>query len=437
VTTSARRRRISTLVALVLGVVAIALGALAASVGASAIANSRAGRDVGSRTSPEVAFPVTPTALFAVVDDAGRLTSAAAMVLAPTGVGGSIVPLPATADSSLDLGDDRFPLAETYAVAGPEAFVAEAENLTAISFDVVEVVDAARLTQIIARLGNLEVDLPTDVIDDDADDFVAEAGRSTLTPSEAADVLTASTAFELDHRLEPARSEVWRAIAARVGAGIGSASAVGPDEVIPTPATPDAFLDRLFAGRVGARSLSFAVPPPERNPRSVDTVVLDRPEVILVFAQIAPARMAAPNESLTFRLEVGFTDEDLEPFGVNNADIARDVINLMLFGQANVTSVSTEPGSVPEISVADVADPLLLDGVEEGWGVLIGELDVRLAPTKIAGIDATIVLGESYLARRAVDEADRSRREAERAAAEAASENTPDDEPADDEDGDT
>jgi hypothetical protein len=406
VTTSARRRRNSTVVALVLGLVAIALSGLAVSVGASAIANSRAGRDAGARTSPEVTFPFTPTALFAVVDDEGRLTSAAAMVLAPNGVGGSIVPLPATADSSLDLGDDRLPLAETYAVAGPEAFVAEAENLTAISFDVVEVVDANRLTTIVARLGNLDVDLPIDVIDDDADDFVAKAGRSTLTPSTAADVLTAYTAFDLDHRLEPARSEVWEAIADRVGAGIGSASAVGSGEVVPTPTSPDAFLDRLFAGRVGARSLSIAVPPPERNPRSVDTVVVDRPEVILVFAQIAPARMAAPNESLTFRLEVGFTDEQLEPLGLNNADIARDVINLMLFGQANVTSVSTEPGEVPEISRADVPDRMLLDSVAEGWGVLLGEFDVQLASEQIAGIDATIVLGESYLERRALDGGD-------------------------------
>jgi hypothetical protein len=431
VTTSARRRRNSTVLALVLGLVAIALSGLAASVGASAIANSRAGRNAAARTSPEVTFPFTPTALFAVVDGDGRLTSAAAMVLAPSGVGGSIVPLPATADSSLDLGDDRYPLAETFAVAGPEAFVAEAENLTAISFDVVEVVDADRLTTIVARLGNLDVDLPVDVIDDDADDFVAEAGRSTLTPATAADVLTAFTAFELDHRLEPARSEVWEAIAARVGAGIGSASVVGPGEVIPTPTSPDAFLDRLFAGRVGARSLSIAVPSPERNPRSVDTVVLDRPEVVLVFAQIAPARMAAPNESLTFRLEVGFTDEQLEPLGLNNADIARDVINLMLFGQANVTSVSTEPGTVPQISLADVPDRLLLDSVAEGWGVLLGEFDVRLASEQIAGIDATVVLGESYLEQRAIDDAERRRRDAEQVT-EAADEEPTADRPADD-----
>jgi hypothetical protein len=406
VTTSARRRRNSTVLALVLGLIALVLSGLAASVGASAIANSRAGRDAAARTAPEVTLPFTPTALFAVIDDDGRLTSAAAMVLAPSGVGGSIVPLPATADSSLDLGDDRYPLAETFALAGPEAFVAEAENLTAISFDVVAVVDANRLTAIVARLGNLDVDLPVDVIDDDADDFVAEAGRSTLTPSAAADVLTAYTAVEPDHRLDPARSEVWRAIAARVGAGIGSATAVSPGEVVPTPTTPDAFLDRLFGGRVGARSLSIAVPPPERNPRSVDTVVLDRPEVILVFAQIAPTRMAAPNESLTFRLEVGFTDEQLEPLGLNNADIARDVINLMLFGQANVTSVSTEAGEVPEISLAEVPDPLLLDSVAEGWGVLLGEFDVRLATEQIAGIDATVVLGESYLEQRALDGGD-------------------------------
>lgn len=412
-TTSVRRRRVATLLALVAGAVGLLLSGVMVAVGASALANSRAGRDASSSTVAAATFPSTPTALVAVVDDGGRLTSVAAMVLDPSGVGGSIVPIPATADSSLDLGDDRFPLTETYAIAGPESFVAEAEAMTAISFDVVEVMDAERLAAVVARLGPLDVDLPVDVIDDDRDEFVAEAGRLTLSPAEAAEVLTAFTSFDLDHHLEPARAAVWGAIAARVGAGIGSAAPVGEGDEVPTPRTPDEFLDRLFAGRVAARSLVFEPPPPTRNPRSVDTVVLDRAEVILVFAQIAPGRMAAPNESLSFRLEVHFSDDELEPLGVVNADIARDVINLMLFGQANVVSVDTRTGMAPEVSSASVADPLLRRGVEEGWQVLLGEIEVSVAEVPIAGVDATIVLGRSYLDQWARTRAEREQQDAD------------------------
>ena len=145
-------------------------------------------------TVPELRLPVTPTALIGVVDDADVLTSVVALVLAPNGVGGSIVVLPATGDSSLGLGDDRFPLAETYAVRGPEAFALEAEALAGISFDVIEVVDAARLAEIVAPLGELTVDLPADVVDDDSDQPLFEAGPVTLSGADAASVLTARVA---------------------------------------------------------------------------------------------------------------------------------------------------------------------------------------------------------------------------------------------------
>ena len=396
-TASADRRRRRTLAAAVLALVATLLMAVITAVGATSLANSQAGRDASQGRLAQVRVPATPTALVAVIDDVGQLTSMAVLVLDPSGVGGSIVSIPATADSTLDLGDDRHPVAETLEVQGVEAFVLEAEAMTALSFDVVELTTAERLADLVGRLGTVDVELPVDVVDDGESAPIAVAGQVTLTPDEVAAVLTASTEFEPAHESEPAREAVWAAIASRVGAGTGSADPVPSGMDTPTPADLDEFVDRLFAGRVGARALSFAVPPDERNPRDVDVVVLDRAEVLLVFAQIAPGRVAAPNESLAFRIEAVFSEADLANAGFNNADAARDVINRLLFVQANVVSVVTGGDRAPEVSRAYVSDASMLDQVEEGWSLLLGEVEVEAADFEIPGVDAVIVLGMSYL----------------------------------------
>jgi hypothetical protein len=280
---------------------------------------------------------------------------------------------------------------------GPEAFALDAEALAGISFDVIEVVDAARLADIITPLGELTVDLPADVVDDDSDQPLFEAGPTTLSPDAAASVLTARVAGTPDAVHEPARLAVWTAIAERVGAGIGSALPVGPDVSVPTPSDLDEFLNRLYAGPVAARGVLFEPPAADANPRGVDVVVPDRAELLLVFGQIAPARVAAPNPSLTFRIETSFTDEDLAEIGVNSADVAYDAITRLLFVQANVVSVVTRSGEVPEITQAFVADPSRVEVVEENYPLVFGDLEVHAATERIAGVDVVVVLGRSYL----------------------------------------
>jgi hypothetical protein len=397
VTASALRRRRNTQLALVATLVAVVLALWLAAVGAATLRDSRAGRHASADTLPELGLPVTPTALVGVIDDTNVVTSVVALVLAPNGVGGSIVVLPATGDSSLGLGDDRFPLAETYTVRGPEAFAIDAEALAGISFDVVEIVDGARFAEIVEPLGGLTVDLPADVVDDDSEEPLFEAGQATLSSDAAASVLTSRVTGSPDSLLEPLRLSMWTAVAERVGAGIGSALPVGPDVSVPTPPDLDGFLERLYAGPVAARGVLFSSPAADANPRGVDVVVPDRAELLLVFGQIAPARVAAPNPSLTFRIETSFTAEDLESIGANSADVAYGAIKRLLFVQANVVSVVTRSGEVPEITQAFVADRSRISVVEENYPLVFGELEVHAATERIAGIDVVVVLGRSYL----------------------------------------
>jgi hypothetical protein len=397
VTASASRRRRNTLVALVATLVAAVLALLLVAVGAATLRDSRAGRHAAADTLPELGLPVTPTALVGVVDETDVLTSVVALVMAPNGAGGSIVVLPATGDSSLGLGDDRFPLAETYTVRGPEAFAIDAEALAGISFDVIEIVDGARFAELVAPLGPLAVDLPDAVVDDDVEEPLFEAGSATLDPDAAASVLTSRVTGSPDSLLEPLRLSMWTAVAERVGAGIGSALPVGPDVSVPTPPDLDAFVERLYAGPVAARGVLFASPAADANPRGVDVVVPDRAELLLVFGQIAPARVAAPNPSLTFRIETSFTAEDLESVGANSADVAYGAIQRLLFVQANVVSVVTRSEEVPDITQAFVADRSRVSVVEENYPLVFGEMEVHAATERIAGVDVVVVLGRSYL----------------------------------------
>src|SRR5690606_30018253 len=108
----------------------------------------------GDETPVAQRLPFTWTALVGVVDEDGRLTSVVAMVLDPTGVGGSMVSIAATADSGAGVAAELVPLDAVLAVEGPEAFARQAEVLTGMTFDIVELVDEARLIDLISPLGD-------------------------------------------------------------------------------------------------------------------------------------------------------------------------------------------------------------------------------------------------------------------------------------------
>ena len=129
----------------------------------------------------------------------------------------------------------------------------------------------------------------------------------------------------------------------------------------------------------------------------VESVAVPADAVPALFGQIAPARVAAPNPSLTFRIEISFTAEDLESVGVNSADVAYGAIQRLLFVQANVVSVVTRSEEVPEITQAFVADRSRVSVVEVNYPLVFGEMEVHAATERIAGVDVVVVLGRSYL----------------------------------------
>lgn len=382
-------------------------------VGVATLADSKAGSLAdGGVDLPLQRLPYTPTALVGTVDEDGRLTTVVVMAIEPDGTGGSIVEIAASADANSGNADILEPLNAVLHVEGPDSFALDAEVLTGVSFDVVELVDQDRFTQLVSPLGDLPVDMPINLYDKSSGEQWP-IGTSAMPGAVAARAVTAVDPTIEDWLFEPGRAAIWRAVAKRVGAGIGSAAPVASDSDLPRPADLDAFLDRLFAGPVQYRALTIKPLSAERvaeqlpaelsvafGAGATDAVsVHDRAETLIVMGAVAPARVGAPLEAPSFRVVTGFTDTDLSAAGLTSTDVLQEAVNRLLFSKVNVVSVADIPGSpVPDHSTFSVVDPSTIDGVRDEYAKGFGSaIVVQPAETRIDGIDITLVLGRDFL----------------------------------------
>jgi hypothetical protein len=400
---------------LALGATALALiAAVALSiVGISTLADSRAGQLASSGVDlPVQRLPYTPTALVGTLDEDGRLTTVAVLTTEPDGTGGSIVEIAASADANSGNSGVLAPLNAVLQVEGPDAFALDAEVLTGVSFDVVELVDQERFSQLVAPLGDLSVNLPINLYDRSSGEQWP-MGEVAMPGAVAARAVTAVDPTIDDWMFEPGRAAIWQAVARRVGAGIGSAAPVASDSDLPRPADLDSFLDRLFAGPVQYRPLSIRPLDDDRIAEELRTelgvafgagskdavVVHDRAETLVVMGAVAPARVGAPLEAPSFRVVMGFTDAELEAVGVTSTDVLQQAVNRLLFSKVNVVSVADIPDStVPDQSTFSVVDASTIDGVREEYEKGFGD-DILVIPaqTRIDGVDIELTLGRDFL----------------------------------------
>src|SRR3990170_395684 len=157
-TVSRHRRRMSTTQALVASLIGVGLALILGVAGAVAIYNTKDGQVQGSDI-PEVQFPVTPTGAIAVLDANGALASLAVVSVRPTedgedpGIGGTIVPVPVSADVSGGIGTERLPLDETVGLFGPEPLADEIPALLGVSIDDVAALSEADLASALGAVG--------------------------------------------------------------------------------------------------------------------------------------------------------------------------------------------------------------------------------------------------------------------------------------------
>ena len=396
-TVSRHRRRITTTQAIIASLVGLAIAAGVGVAGYVAIANTTDGEVVGGGT-PEVMFPATPTATLAVIDDDGELASLAVVAVRPgddtdARSGGSVVPVPISADSSGGFGTERTPLDETVALFGPESLAEEVPVLLGVGIDELTVLDEAELEELLGPLGPIEVDLPAPVRDATGRE-IAGAGPQTLTPSRVAELLSATDPTTTGADRYAIDVAVWAAVADAVGDGDDEA----PSSSVPGTDVGLDIVSQVLSGPLSVQPLrSSPIVTLDRNPRGVDAVALDRPEVVVIFGHIAPSKVAAPNPGYNFRIVSRFSDQQLAD-DVSRLDVAYTATDAVLGINGNVVSVDTSSGEAGVATVIEVGDENLIQAANTLSDVF-GPVEVRVADPRIAGVDVIVTLGTDYLGR--------------------------------------
>ncbi len=419
-TAIAERRRRATLFGFI-GIVVLMVGAVAVFVvGVLTLSNSEDGEAVGVETRPVTTLPATPNALLAVEDDDGALVSLTVMTLLPDGTGGSIVGVPVNADATAGFGGQRRPLDELYTADDLQGFAEVVQEMLSITIERSDVVTADELGTLVAGADGAELAVaaatstvaPTTTDPDTTD---PDTTRSATTDPDTTESATSDPAADepiaTEANMGAAASSVdefWATVAANSPVADPVSAPLDEFGFPVPPATVGELAERLMSGPVQSRMLASRTPVKTENPTDADAVIVDRRDANLVFAQVSPALVSTPNLGRTLRIVAPFSDEQITASNgeyESTSELMREVIGSMLFFQANVVSVDTEPapaGAVAE-TLIEVAEARFIPDMEAIAPIVFGETKVVLATTLIDGIDAVVTLGTDYLDKQIAD----------------------------------
>ena len=355
--------------------------------------------DSGSATTLDadtITIPDTPTALMAVPGAGGQLSHLFVAALDPSGVGGTVVLLPvgaatetiADSETKTELQLPRR-LADVYATDGMAALADEVQGLLDVSFTTTGVFGRADLVGLLAPLGGVDVLLDRDVVAvgvDGTSTTLASAGENSYTIDRVVDILLARRANEKESERFARHREVWNGIVARVGPGLDVPP--GLDMTADGLADVATFMQRMLAGSMQVWQLAAApILDTTVNPDRTDLYSIDRAEVMMVFASVAPSAMSGANFPISVMVDSPFND----PL------VSRAAVAALLdagVGVGVMREVSAEEVSSTVIS----ADSELADVLADLLAPSFGALETSARPARIVGVDATIVLGTDFVA---------------------------------------
>ena len=393
-TAIASRRRQRTTWALVCGLVGALMLPSGLVLAANSLLHSTDGNSVDA--SKVTRIPSTPASLLAVVDPSGVLASLQMIALAPGGVGGTVVSIPVNSASVVATGEEPRRLSDAFATGGLEALVSDVEGLLNVTFSVSAAVTAEDLAPMLSAVTAVPVEFDRPVkgtLGGVATD-VLPAGKQSIDASQVAKALAAVEPGAAESARLPLLKSLWVGVGASqrnavIGATTTTTEATQADSSSTTVApTPDVkgFIDRVLSGQL--QVWQFAATPIQQgdaNPNGLDMYSLDRAEIILVTASVAPSSVSSLNPSINVQID--------SPF--NDAAITREAVLRFMDLGVNIVLVREITATPVQQTVASIADGALETEVA-GYATKLGVLKVERQKVPVEGVDLRLTLGLDF-----------------------------------------
>jgi hypothetical protein len=403
--------------ALACGVASACLLPIGGVIAARSLLNSSGGTRVDDGGA--LLIPATPAALLATVNEANQATSLTAFVLDPSGVGGTIISIPVGTRAESIGQQSPHRIADTFAQAGVEAMLLEAEGALDVTFSVVGAVGRNDLVGVLNVLPQIPVTFETPVVNTDmvlpdpvttttvkpkksqstqttlppqpvaVDTEIFPAGEQMLTGDQATSVLYAQKAGEPEIDRLPRIKALWNGVAAAVGTGLASDVAqFDPDLVgIELPNEIGAFMRRVLGGPIQVWQLNALPLTGADNPLGIDIYALDRFEVLMIMASVAPSSLSISNDTLAVQVD--------NPF--NDANITHEIVERLSYLNVTVAlirNLTKTPQQKTQIRTTTViADELKKFNLEN----VVGPVTYGDWKDPVQGIGAQIILGQDFV----------------------------------------
>ena len=408
------RQRKRLLAAMLCGIGAACLLPIGGVYGARTLLNSSGGKNVDA--SGALKIPATPAALLVTVNDVNVATSLTAFVLDPSGAGGTIVSIPVGSRAEIIGNEAPRRVGDSFTQAGLAALQLDVEGLLDVSFSVVGAVSATDITNVFSMLPNVDVtfDVPlinTSLVMPDpattttvkrrstettlppqpiaTDTEVFPAGTQTLTADQMTLTLMAQKLSEPESTRLPRIKSLWAGIASAVGTGLPTeqlqlSPTSTPNEV---PTDIGTLMRRVFAGPVQVWQLSAQPLSGADNPALLDLYALDRFEVLMIMASVAPSSLSLPSGSLAIQVDSS----------LNDANVTRAVVERLNYIGASVVLIRELTDTPPQQTVFRYSDKAMVELAKVGLEAVLGPLKYQQLKKPVEGISAQIVIGQDFV----------------------------------------
>jgi len=382
------RRHNRTVAAFLCGLLGMVMLPSGLALAANSLLHSTDGDSVDTKNI--IKIPSTPAALLAVVDGNGFVASLQMIALAPGGRGGTIVSIPVGAASVVAPGEAPRRLGDAFLLNGLDGLTSDVEGLLNVTFTAKAAVTEAELAAMLVgeRDVNVEIDRAVNTLLPTGIQEILPAGKHTLASAQVAGILASNQAGAPESDRLPIIKSLWVGIA---GAGLNTV-ATTPSEVVVTatilaPAlTVQDFLQRTLTGEVQVWQFAAnAIPQGDLNPTNSDMYALDKAEVIMVVASVAPSSVSSLYATINVQIDSAFTD----------ATITREaVLRLSMLG-VNVVLVREVSGEPVAETIVQYSDEPVRAEVES-YSSIFGPLSPKRVTQQVEGVDARIVLGTNF-----------------------------------------